>query len=226
MIDINNKRLKPGYEGYDSMRENALKMFGNEMRNVVERNERPGSFSAPSRTKMRLFNKGGIVSEVRNNLHIPHQMDYGKSLNSQPKEQKGYHFKKGGHMNSKKNSYSSGGHFTEVYGHSKTFREGGQPRAFAGGGSTIYERQMDGEHHGRATPQATYEGEMRGTRCVHRAGASKSETSHHYRPKLEGLNHGGQPSRFAAGGVAKMRHGQSSKDGTQMSKSSNRVKVY
>jgi hypothetical protein len=283
MIDIYKAHFKSGYPGHDSMRENALREFDGELQAFGREHERPGSFSAPSRTKMRLYKKGGHIGKERShlhsmqekglgkvkkliedekrlkkrnggsltNLHIPHPMDYGKSLESQPHTEKGYKMKKGGHMSKKHHGhehkmghYDHGGHYTEVYGHEKTFKHGGHAmhhmhghhhghhssRHYAHGGD-VYEREMHGEHMNHH-PMSNYESQMRGEHCMHHAGSPREETHMHEHPSISGLKHGGRThhhghrSKFAAGGVAKVRHNQATMSGKQITNAPNRVKVY
>lgn len=222
MEDIYKAHLKAGYPGHDSMRENALREFDGELKAFGKEHERPGSFSAPSRTPMRLYKKGGHIGTPNGgsltNLHMPKKMGYGHSLQSQP------HIEKGNKMS----KFKSGGHFTEVYGHDKTFKSGGSMKKYASGGS-VYENEMLGERSSHRMPHLNYESQMRGEHCMNKAGRRHEDHMMHEHPSISGLKRGGRTmpkARFAAGGVAKVRHNQSTMSGKQITNAPNKVKVY
>lgn len=177
--------IHAGYPGKDAMRENAIQQFGGEMKGFDKNIGMRGSFSAPSRTQMRLYKKGGYVDGGSlTNMHMPKKMGFGKSHTSDLHVEKGYPMKKGGQMSSKKNCYSHGGHEMKVY---------------ANGGS-VYEREMNGVKSHRGN---NYESDMRG------------EHPRHMRAKL------------AAGGVAKMRHGEANSSGKPIMKNGAcKMRVY
>lgn len=61
---------KPGFAGHDAMREKARRIFDGEMHTIPM--EKPMSASAPSKTPMRKYKKGGAVRAMphANDLHL------------------------------------------------------------------------------------------------------------------------------------------------------------
>lgn len=60
MKHTTEKKMKPGHQGEDSMRNKARALVGEEFANT--KMESPPSLSRPSNTKMRFFKKGGHVT--------------------------------------------------------------------------------------------------------------------------------------------------------------------
>lgn len=241
MEDIYKNHLHAGYPGKDVMRENAKQAFDGEMRGFDSDIGMRGSFSAPSRTKMRLFKKGGHVSHQEKKLnkggvidggsltdmHFPKHMGFGKSPKSDIHLKKGIEMRKGGHFNKDEHQeYGKGGRMMKVY------KTGGHTRPYAHGGSTMYERAMVGETNSHAKPRGNYESMMRGEECKHRDGYHAQERHEHRHEVLPGLKHGGHShprgkhARFAAGGVAKIRHEQSTPSGRQIATGPSKMKIY
>ncbi len=209
MDGIYKSYRQPGYPGRDVMRENAIREFGREMKMV---DKEIGSFSAPSRTKMRLFKKGGHVGVQGGsltNMHFPKPMGFGKSPTSSLHVEKGKTMKRGRmEQHRHKKGYDHGGHTVKVY------KTGGHTVH----GGNIYEREMMGEsHHHRAN---NYESMMRGEHCrSHAGGHSSMNDGSHITPR-------GKHARFAAGGVAKVRHNQATPSGHPMGSRGSKMKVY
>lgn len=144
-------------------------------------------------------------------------------------------YKKGGRVSSPINDYSSekkelGGHKTDLYfprhigaNEMNRIREKPPIKRARGGPinaeqhdllkppSSVYEREMLGEHSSHTRPHINYESEMRGERVVRKAHGPSDG------PKLRG-----PIQRFAAGGVAKIRHCESDKMGMPLSKAPQR----
>ena len=61
---------KPGFAGHDAMREKAKRIFDGEMHTIPM--EKPMSASAPSKTPMRKYKKGGSVTAMphANDMHL------------------------------------------------------------------------------------------------------------------------------------------------------------
>lgn len=98
----------------------------------------------------------------------------------------------------KKGMFNEGGHCTKV----KVYKHGGHHKMHRAGGGTVYEHEMVGEHPTHSFHHYDYEGMMRGEKPTrHREG-------------------------YAAGGVAKIRHGAATKEGHPINHKNPRVKVY
>jgi hypothetical protein len=122
---------------------------------------------------------GNIDGGSLTNLHIPKEMEFGKSLASTKLHiEKGNKMKKGGHCETK--VYKHGGHH------------------YTSGG-TVYEHEMVGEHPSRSFHHYNYEGMMRGEHPV--------QKSDNY------ANGGHDRHKYAAGGVAKIRHNAATSSG-------------
>lgn len=100
----------------------------------------------------------------------------------------------GGHMKHKHHSHHHGHHDHHMHK--------------ASGGSTVYERQMVGEHPSHHQHHYNYEAEMSGERCISKPPTHSNIKGGH---KVDENHH----QMFAMGGVGKMRHGQSDKSGHQ-----------
>lgn len=285
--ELERVNLQPGFAGHDSMREYAKQMFGPvEMEGTKANIGQVGSFSSPSRTKMRLFKKGGHVEskekkrmhlhekqkhELRDveklinkekklkhggdvvggsltNMHFPRHMGY-EHTQKHLDHEKGHNMKRGGHMHKHKRHdfgtknqdrpFHNGGHEMDVY----KFRHGGHEKHHYSHGGNVYEREMQGEHESHRSPHNNYESMMRGEHCSHHAGSMYEDRPEHRHEVLAGLKHGGHAHHmnrhhmghhsprgkhhhYAAGGVAKVRHSQSTMSGHQISTGPSKMKVY
>lgn len=205
--------------------------------------------------KEKKLKRGGeIEGGSLTNMHFPKHMGFGKSHKSELHVEKGHKMKRGGHMHKHKrhhreheehraSHHNRGGHLMETYG----FNHGGHAEHHGHGvhhhhhmahnkrasGGAIYEREMVGEHESNHRPHNDYESMMRGESCRHYAGSHYEDHPMHRHEVLSGLKHGGHAhhprhmhSKFAAGGVAKMRHNQANSSGHQISSGPSRMKVY
>lgn len=160
------------------------------------------------------------------NLHIPEK----KHL------KKGHPMKKGGrachHGGKLEMGYKKGGHLKHHHKHHAMHR--------AGGGSTVYEHEMVGEHPSHAFHHYNYEGQMRGEYPRHEADHGHSgmvkvyrhgghHGHHHHHHHNDHHKHHGR-HKYAAGGVGKMRHEEATSHGMPIHnkhhRSSQIVKVY
>lgn len=94
------KKMLPGFQGKDAMREKAKKILGNQMR---ENMEPTYSSSAMGRTHIRPYKKGGKVHKLtkeQTDLHLPKMCKTPK--NKQQLMSKADHFKKGGKVKSER----------------------------------------------------------------------------------------------------------------------------
>src|SRR5271167_489293 len=86
--DFDYDTLKSGHLGPDVLREAAIKTFEPETRNLDLRI--PESFSAPDRTRMRLYKKGGHVQPHKKGERI-HPLNHGQHDLHIPTRSKNYH---------------------------------------------------------------------------------------------------------------------------------------
>lgn len=208
-----NMRFASGYAGEDSMRAKAHKLLADEFANTPM--TKPASMTTPSREKMRLYKKGGHVKH--------HELEHHEKKEKKPVRHHKEHHREGG---------EAGGHLTNLHlpKHMKlnveNFREATGMRK--GGhahkkhhvkrahGGSVYEHDMLGEHPSRKTPHINYEHEMMGEHAEKKASSRNFkaparevfDASHgQYKKK------GGCVKKMAAGGVAKIRHGEATKRG-------------
>lgn len=180
--------------------------------------------------KERKLNKGGFINGGSlTNLHIPKPTGFGKSHNSELHLTKGKEMKKGGHSHHRRHHeherYNDGGHTMKVYKHGGHYSHGGH--------TNMYERAMVGETNSHAKPRGNYESMMRGEHCDEHAGHHHMDRHVHRHEVLPGLKHGGHAhhprgkhAHFAAGGVGKIRHNQSTPSGKQMHGGASKMRVY
>lgn len=197
MRDIAPTKFQAGYEGEDSMRSKAEKMFREEMAGY-DKIHSPQSMSSKGRTNMRLYKKGGHVKshkmeKTQTDMVIPKRSKTPK-LNVEKFEEV-EHMKRGGHM---KKHCASGG--------------------------TVYEREMLGESESRKRPRINYEADMKGEHAKHQPlkGGKKPagvDASHG-----EYMKKGGKVKKMAMGGIGKVRHGAATKRGMPITKKINRGK--
>lgn len=148
----------------------------------------PASFSAPDPTKMRLFKKGGHVKRGGKVIE-------GGSLTD-------LHLPRHRSTHRETEPHNE---MSERHEHARKMNRGG--RCYAEGGAvmksphaTSYEHHMVGEHAGRKS-RINYEADMKGEKVIQRA---KKE--------------GGHIQKFAAGGVAKIRHKVATPEGKPIMK--------
>lgn len=194
-------KLEAGYKGKDKMRANALKLFAGEpkIKSIVE----PVSASAADREKARLYKKGGSVkkmplSKEQSDLKLPKRAPTPKFKQQSVKAMDNCKLKRAaggaiGEVNTKlkmpikKAAYSKGGALGEV----KTKLKSPMKKACYAAGGSVYESQLVGNAPSTKRPNFNYESDMRGV---------KAES----KPK------------FAAGGVAKIRHKVATAQGKPM----------
>lgn len=113
--DFDEHSYCAGYPGHDSMREKARKLMAEEMKGT--KMTMPGSFSEPSREKMRLYKKGGPVKhhkhyrhedkeEKRSHLHHLQKEGLHETERALKKES---HLKRGGHVRKHRHHHADGG---------------------------------------------------------------------------------------------------------------------
>ena len=132
--DVNHTNFKAGYAGHDSMREKAITELGrSEYHRLEAGNDRPGSFSAMSRTPMRKYKKGGHVE------HEDHQESLMTDIIKRAKRNPEKLTKEAIEMmkmaQTKGSPYKKGGH-TKIMGKiSGSFMKHGIPHGNIDGGS-------------------------------------------------------------------------------------------
>lgn len=204
-----------GYPGEDSMRAKAHKLLGHEFATTPM--TKPASMTTPSREKMRLYKKGGHVEHEYPKAHK--KLAHG----GHAKHHKGDGDEQGGHLTNEyfpKQMKLNVENFREATG----MKHGGHAHkkcAKRSHGGSVYEHEMLGEHPSRKRPHINYESDMKGEAPEKSAFSRKSvahpknvvDASHgQYKKK------GGSVKKMAAGGVAKIRHGEATKRGLPISK--------
>lgn len=187
---------KPGFAGYDAMREKAKRIFDGEMRTT--KMEMPMSASAPSKTPMRKYKKGGSVRAM------PHDNALG--------------LKKGGRAMSRKCMNKGGSayeeqssRYTHPSKHMGAFhdREDNTLRLNKGGCVTakVNNNALKLKKGGSAKKTSVLRQAMKGrTKNKESMAVMDARMDREKKPISPKM-------KMAAGGVAKIRHGVATKEG-------------
>lgn len=200
-------KYRAGYPGRDAMREKAEGVFGNEFKdtNMYER----GSASAPSRTPRRLYKKGGKVNSYKQeakelgghltDLFIPKEISI-----TQMREPM---------RNKSKVCKSVGGAVSNP-----------ENRNFLSPKASVYEKDMLGERPSKKAPHINYESQMNGEKPVHRAKEGGRAPVMKMQKEPFNASESHVRRKFAAGGVAKIRHNQADARGNPIVRRVNKSK--
>jgi|GEM_PF-3820398 hypothetical protein len=201
MRDIAPTKFQAGYEGEDSMRNKAERMFRDEMKGYDEVKS-PQSMSSKGRTNMRLYKKGGHVKhhkmeETQHDMVIPRRPKTPKLNVENFAEVE--HMKRGGKIHHKSHM-----------------------KKHCASGGTIYEREMLGEKTSHKRPHINYESDMKGERAEHMPTKSSRHAAGVDASHGEYMKKGGKVKKMAIGGVGKVRHEAATKRGMPISKKVNK----